>query len=116
MALTILPHLMTTSLAIQDIHKRILILTATSGDTGKAALSGFANVDGIDIIVFYPKDGVSVVQEKQMLTQEGDNTRVVGVVGNFVADLHVAAVKNRTAYIAALFNEALGKHAEHSSC
>ena len=83
MALTILPHLMTTSLAIQDIHKRILILTATSGDTGKAALSGFANVDGIDIIVFYPKDGVSVVQEKQMLTQEGANTRVVGVVGNF---------------------------------
>ncbi|MBQ3334357.1 MAG: threonine synthase [Eubacteriaceae bacterium] len=83
MALTILPHLMTTSLAIQGIDRRVLILTATSGDTGKAALSGFSGVNGIDIVVFYPKDGVSVVQEKQMLTQEGDNTRVIGVTGNF---------------------------------
>ena len=64
-------------------HKKIMILTATSGDTGKAALEGFANVPDISIIVFYPKDGVSTVQEIQMLTQVGDNTCVVGIDGNF---------------------------------
>jgi len=83
MALTILPHLMTTSMAIQSIRREILILTATSGDTGKAALAGFADVPGINIMVYYPKDGVSTIQEKQMLTQEGANTAVVGVNGNF---------------------------------
>lgn len=83
LALTILPHLMKTSMAIQGIHKEIIILTATSGDTGKAALSGFANIPNINIIVYYPKDGVSTIQEKQMITQEGSNTRVIGVNGNF---------------------------------
>ncbi|MGL6294203.1 threonine synthase, partial [Eubacterium aggregans] len=83
MALTILPHLMTTSM--ENVHgdKDILILTATSGDTGKAALAGFADVPRINILVYYPQDGVSTIQEKQMLTQEGDNTCVVGVSGNF---------------------------------
>ncbi len=83
MALTILPHFMTNSVKIQNIGREIVILTATSGDTGKAALSGFCDVPGIDIIVYYPKDGVSPVQEKQMLTQTGKNTCVVGVRGNF---------------------------------
>ena len=58
-------------------------MTATSGDTGKAALAGFADVEGTKIIVFYPKDGVSRVQEKQMVTQKGDNTYVIGINGNF---------------------------------
>lgn len=83
MALTILPHFMTTAMRIQHINREVVILTATSGDTGKAALSGFADVSGIDIIVYYPKDGVSTIQEKQMLTQTGKNTCVVGVDGNF---------------------------------
>ncbi|WP_329885775.1 threonine synthase [Pseudoramibacter faecis] len=83
MALTILPHFMTTAMNIQHINREVVILTATSGDTGKAALSGFADVPGIDIIVYYPKDGVSTIQEKQMLTQTGKNTYVVGVDGNF---------------------------------
>ncbi len=83
MALTILPHLMTTSMKIQGIKKQILILTATSGDTGKAALAGFSDVPGIGIMVYYPKNGVSTIQEKQMLTQTGRNTRVIGVDGNF---------------------------------
>ncbi|WKY47510.1 threonine synthase [Eubacteriaceae bacterium ES3] len=83
MALTILPYLMTESMKITDHQKKIMILTATSGDTGKAALEGFANVPDISILVFYPKDGVSPVQEKQMLTQVGDNTCVIGVDGNF---------------------------------
>ena len=61
----------------------IVILTATSGDTGKAALAGFADVQGTKIIVFYPKNGVSPIQEKQMVTQKGDNTFVVGIHGNF---------------------------------
>lgn len=83
MALTILPYLMVESMKNMNSNNKILILTATSGDTGKAALEGFANVDNISILVFYPKDGVSTIQEKQMLTQVGDNTRVVGVSGNF---------------------------------
>ncbi len=61
----------------------IVILTATSGDTGKAALAGFADVKGTKIIVFYPKNGVSTIQEKQMVTQKGENTLVVGIHGNF---------------------------------
>lgn len=83
MALSILPHLLTTSAKKNHITNQIVILTATSGDTGKAALAGFADVEGTSIIVFYPKNGVSRVQERQMLTQKGDNTDVVGIIGNF---------------------------------
>ena len=83
MALSILPHLLTTAAKKNQVQDKIVILTATSGDTGKAALAGFADVEGTKIIVFYPKDGVSVVQEKQMVTQKGDNTYVVGIRGNF---------------------------------
>ena len=83
MALSILPHLLITSARKNHTDKEIVILTATSGDTGKAALAGFAGVKGTKIIVFYPKNGVSPVQEKQMVTQKGDNTLVVGIHGNF---------------------------------
>ncbi len=83
MALSILPHLMITSAKKNNIQNEIVILTATSGDTGKAALAGFAGVEGTGIIVFYPKNGVSPIQEKQMVTQKGDNTLVVGIHGNF---------------------------------
>lgn len=83
MALSILPHLMITSARKNNVKNDIVILTATSGDTGKAALAGFAGVEGTRIIVFYPKDGVSPIQEKQMVTQTGSNTFVVGVNGNF---------------------------------
>ena len=83
MALSILPHLMTTAAKKNDVKNEIVILTATSGDTGKAALEGFASVPGTRIIVFYPKNGVSAIQEKQMITQKGANTFVVGIKGNF---------------------------------
>ncbi len=83
MALSILPHLMTCSAKKNQVKNEIVILTATSGDTGKAALAGFADVEGTKIIVFYPKNGVSPVQEKQMVTQKGKNTHVVGIHGNF---------------------------------
>ena len=83
MALSILPHLMTTAAKKNHVEHEIVILTATSGDTGKAALAGFADVPGTKIIVFYPKNGVSPIQEKQMVTQKGDNTFVVGIHGNF---------------------------------
>lgn len=83
MALSILPHLMTTAAKMNQAEHEIVILTATSGDTGKAALAGFANVEGCKIIVFYPKNGVSMIQEKQMVTQKGENTFVVGISGNF---------------------------------
>jgi len=83
MALSILPHLMVTSARKNNVKNDIVILTATSGDTGKAALAGFAKVEGTKIIVFYPKNGVSAIQERQMVTQEGDNTFVVGIHGNF---------------------------------
>lgn len=83
MALSILPHLMITSAKKNHAENDIVILTATSGDTGKAALAGFAGVEGTKIIVFYPKNGVSPIQEKQMVTQKGDNTFVVGIHGNF---------------------------------
>ena len=78
MALSILPHLLITAARKNNVKNDIVILTATSGDTGKAALAGFADVKGTKIIVFYPKNGVSPVQEKQMVTQKGDNTFVVG--------------------------------------
>ena len=83
MALSILPHLLTTSAKKNHITNEIVILTATSGDTGKAALAGFADVEGTSIIVFYPKNGVSAIQERQMVTQKGANTKVVGITGNF---------------------------------
>ena len=83
MALSILPHLLITAARKNEVREDIVILTATSGDTGKAALAGFADVEGTKIIVFYPKNGVSPIQEKQMVTQKGDNTFVVGIHGNF---------------------------------
>ena len=83
MALSILPYLMTTAARKNNVKNEIVILTATSGDTGKAALAGFADVPGTKIIVFYPKSGVSPIQEKQMVTQKGDNTYVIGIKGNF---------------------------------
>ena len=83
MALSILPHLLTTSAKKNNVKNDIVILTATSGDTGKAALAGFADVEGTKIIVFYPKNGVSKVQELQMVTQKGANTSVVAIHGNF---------------------------------
>lgn len=83
MALSILPYLMTTSAKKNHVENEIVILTATSGDTGKAAMAGFADVPGTRIIVFYPKGGVSPVQERQMRTQKGKNTAVVAIHGNF---------------------------------
>ncbi|MCC8047230.1 MAG: threonine synthase [Clostridiales bacterium] len=83
MALSILPYLMTTAARKNHETREIVILTATSGDTGKAALAGFADVPGIRIVVFYPKNGVSPIQEKQMVTQKGANTCVIGIHGNF---------------------------------
>ncbi len=83
MALSILPYLMKTSAKKNDIHKEIVILTATSGDTGKAALEGFADVEGTRIIVFYPDGGVSPVQKQQMVTQRGKNVCVAAITGNF---------------------------------
>ena len=83
MALSILPHLMTAAARKNHVDHEIVILTATSGDTGKAAMAGFADVPGTKIIVFYPKGGVSKVQELQMRTQKGDNTSVVAIHGNF---------------------------------
>ncbi|MFV8044687.1 threonine synthase [Streptococcus pluranimalium] len=83
MALSILPYLLTTSAKKQGVDTKIVILTATSGDTGKAAMAGFADVPGTEIIVFYPKNGVSKIQELQMTTQKGQNTHVVAIDGNF---------------------------------
>lgn len=83
MALSILPHLLTTSAKKNQVSNEIVILTATSGDTGKAAMAGFADVEGTKIIVFYPKDGVSRVQELQMTTRKGKNVDVVAIHGNF---------------------------------
>ena len=82
-ALCLLPYLMTISAQICGHEGDILILTATSGDTGKAALEGFRDVDGIRILVFYPRDGVSAVQKAQMVTQAGRNVGVCAVEGNF---------------------------------
>ncbi|NLZ93795.1 MAG: threonine synthase [Firmicutes bacterium] len=83
MALSILPHLLRIAAQKCGLQQEVVILTATSGDTGKAALAGFANVSGTKIIVFFPEHGVSPVQKRQMVTQEGDNTYVVGIEGNF---------------------------------
>ena len=82
-ALQLLPHLMTTAVHKVGFEQELVLLVATSGDTGKAALEGFKDVPGTKVIVFYPEDGVSVVQQQQMVTQEGANTFVVGVRGNF---------------------------------
>lgn len=83
MALSILPYLMTTSMKKEGVTDKVCILTATSGDTGKAALEGFADVPGTEIVVFYPTGGVSQVQERQMITQQGANTHVFAIRGNF---------------------------------
>lgn len=83
MALQILPYLLTTSAKKINIDNKIVILVATSGDTGKAALEGFADVPGTQIMVFYPEDGVSPMQKRQMTTQDGANVNVCAVKGNF---------------------------------
>ena len=83
MALQVLPRLMSEAIRENGLGKDVLILTATSGDTGKAALEGFKNVNGTRIVVFYPEEGVSDMQKLQMITQEGTNTHVSAVRGNF---------------------------------
>ena len=83
MALQILPYLLTTSAKKINLDKKVVILVATSGDTGKAALEGFRDVEGTSMIVFYPEDGVSAMQKKQMTTQEGSNVGVCAIKGNF---------------------------------
>ena len=83
MALTILPYLMRSALLNKGIKEEVVILTATSGDTGKAALEGFRDVPGVNVVVFYPEDGVSSMQKLQMLTQRGENVHVVAIKGNF---------------------------------
>jgi threonine synthase len=83
MALSILPHLLKKAVNKLNLHKEVVILTATSGDTGKAALEGFANVPGTKIIVFFPQGGVSEIQKRQMLTQKGENTYAIGIRENF---------------------------------
>ena len=82
-ALCMLPQLLTAAKTVKGMDETILILTATSGDTGKAALAGFADVEGVKICVFYPDGGVSKVQRAQMVTQEGNNVAVCAVAGNF---------------------------------
>ncbi|EHJ52344.1 threonine synthase [Streptococcus macacae] len=112
MALSILPYLLTTSAKKQGVDNKIVILTATSGDTGKAAMAGFADVPGTEIIVFYPKDGVSKIQELQMTTQIGANTHVVAIDGNFDdAQTHVKQMFNDKELGAKL----LANHAQFSS-
>lgn len=83
MALQILPHLLTTAMKKTNEDKTVVILVATSGDTGKAALEGFKDVDGTKIMVLYPSNGVSDIQKLQMITQEGKNVCVSGIEGNF---------------------------------
>ncbi len=83
MALQLLPHLMRVSADKVEEKEKIVILVATSGDTGKAALEGFKNVEGTEIIVFYPSDGVSSMQKLQMSTQEGNNVHILAIKGNF---------------------------------
>lgn len=90
-ALTVLPYLLTASKKKLGINEQTLVLTATSGDTGKAALEGFKDVDGTHVAVFYPVSGVSEMQRLQMVTQEGGNVHVFGIKGNF--DDAQAAVK-----------------------
>lgn len=103
MALSILPYLLTTAMKKEKEDKKIAILTATSGDTGKAALEGFADVPGTEIIVFFPSEGVSEVQKRQMTTQEGANTHVFGITGNFDdAQTGVKKIFNDDSFAAAL--------------
>jgi threonine synthase len=103
MALSILPYLLTTAARKENEDRKIVILTATSGDTGKAALEGFADVAGTEIFVFYPRDGVSEIQERQMVTQGGANTRVYAIEGNFDdAQNAVKAIFNDRGYEAEL--------------
>lgn len=83
MALSLLPHLMTLSMKQIGEDRKVMILVATSGDTGKAALEGFKDVEGTEMLVFYPTDGVSDIQKQQMISQEGENLSVVGIRGNF---------------------------------
>lgn len=92
MALSILPYFMEVSLKEEESFDEIVILTATSGDTGKAALEGFKDVENIKIAVFFPETGVSPTQKSQMQTQEGNNVYVLGIHGNF--DDCQTAVKN----------------------
>lgn len=82
-ALLFLPQIMKAAKEKAEIKEDIVILTATSGDTGKAALQGFSDVDGFKVVVYYPENGVSAIQQKQMVTQEGDNVKVIGIRGNF---------------------------------
>ena len=77
-----LPQVMKRAKKALGIDDEIVILTATSGDTGKAALEGFKNVEGFKVVVYYPKNGVSAIQERQMVTQEGNNVKVFGITGN----------------------------------
>jgi len=106
MALSILPYLLTAAVKKIGIEKEIVILTATSGDTGKAALESFSNVKGTKIIVFYPNKGVSLIQERQMVTQAGKNTFVVAIEGNFDdAQTGVKNIFNNKA-----FNELINKN------
>ena len=83
MALQILPYFLTTAVKKLHLDQKIVILVATSGDTGKAALEGFKDVPGTQIMVFYPEEGVSAMQKRQMVTQEGSNVSVCAVKGNF---------------------------------
>jgi threonine synthase len=105
MALSVLPHLLTTALKKIGLKKEIVILTATSGDTGKAALESFSDVMGTKVIVFYPNRRVSPIQERQMTTQEGKNTFVCAIEGNF--DDAQSGVKNIFSDMD--FNELAGK-------
>lgn len=103
MALSILPYLLTAAMKKEHEDKKVCILTATSGDTGKAALEAFADVPGTEIIVFFPDSGVSQVQERQMITQEGANTHVFAIKGNFDdAQTGVKKIFNDDAFAAKL--------------
>lgn len=82
-ALLFLPQIMKRAKKIMGVKEDVVILTATSGDTGKAALEGFSNVEGFKVVVYYPKNGVSAIQERQMSSQEGKNVKVCGIKGNF---------------------------------
>jgi threonine synthase len=108
MALSILPYLLKLSAKKAGAGKEVIILTATSGDTGKAALEGFAGVAGTRIIVFFPEHGVSPVQKRQMVTQAGDNTYVIGIEGNFDdAQSGVKAIFTNTALAEAMAKKGL---------
>lgn len=106
MALSLLPHLMTLSLKQLNEDRLVMILAATSGDTGKAALEGFKDVEGTCIKVFYPLDGVSAIQQQQMVSQEGKNVNIIGIKGNF--DDAQSAVK--VAFGDEMLKEASDKH------